>query len=257
MVIIMNFLHDIVLTEIRTPVKVWSQNGFNGAISNRKAFGFALAYYGQRVYFENGVKIVLKHSKALLIPKGASYTFKSHDNGCFPLIDFECENFNCDTITAFDLDNPEKFLKIFEKMKQLSLFKENKLLLYSEFYKMLNLLTPANTVKGNAFDLVIKHIEKNISDSHLSNNELAQIIGYSEVHFRKQFLKVYKITPKQYVLNIRIQKAMQLLTETHSNVSVIAEKCGFSSPYHFCRTFKEKTGMTPTQYAKENTVLLI
>ncbi len=69
---------------------------------------------------------------------------------------------------------------------------------------------------------------------------------------RKLFLKQYKLTPKQYILQMRIQKAKQLLEESPFTVAAISEKCGFSNPYHFSRAFKQRTGLTPTQYAAQN-----
>ena len=49
-----------------------------------------------------------------------------------------------------------------------------------------------------------------------------------------------------------IEKAKQLLIARSCNVEDVAEQCGFSSVYHFCRTFKTRTGMTPTQYSRAN-----
>jgi len=68
------------------------------------------------------------------------------------------------------------------------------------------------------------------------------------------FLLHYDITPKQYILNARIRRAKQLLCDTPLTVTAIAEKCGFSSVYHFCRSFKQHTGQTPTEYAVKNKI---
>ncbi len=46
--------------------------------------------------------------------------------------------------------------------------------------------------------------------------------------------------------------AKQLLTDAFLTVTAVAEACGFCSVYHFCRVFKERAGMTPTQYARHN-----
>ena len=97
---------------------------------------------------------------------------------------------------------------------------------------------------------VIEYIEKNLSDPLLSNAQLAKQVGFSEVYLRKLFLKHYGTTPKQYILDIRLQKAKQLLAETPFSVTAVAEECGFSSVFHFCRAFKQKTGMTPSEFSK-------
>ena len=45
--------------------------------------------------------------------------------------------------------------------------------------------------------------------------------------------------------------------ENEKRKNVSAEKCGFSSVYHFSREFKRKNGITPTQYAQNNKILKI
>jgi len=56
---------------------------------------------------------------------------------------------------------------------------------------------------------------------------------------------------------MRIQKAKSLLTNGTHTITAVSEECGFSSLYHFCRAFKEKTGMTPTEYAKDSKIYQI
>ena len=54
-----------------------------------------------------------------------------------------------------------------------------------------------------------------------------------------------------------LTEAKQLLVDTTLAVTDISSACGFSSLYHFCRYFKNKTGMTPTEYAKQNRIFQI
>jgi AraC family transcriptional regulator, arabinose operon regulatory protein len=54
--------------------------------------------------------------------------------------------------------------------------------------------------------------------------------------------------PKTYLVNKRIERAQQLLEETEQHAGQIAQLLGYKSPHFFCRQFKQKTGMTPTEY---------
>ena len=98
----------------------------------------------------------------------------------------------------------------------------------------------------------IKYIENNYKDYTLSNQTLADVCNISEVYLRKLFIKHLNTTPKQYICDIRLSKAKQLLSEGILKTNAICEQCGFSSLSNFSRFFKEKTGLTPTEYLKEN-----
>ena len=71
---------------------------------------------------------------------------------------------------------------------------------------------------------------------------------------RKLFIHHLNTTPKQYILEQRLQKAKGLLTDTSLTVTAISENCGFSSIYHFSREFKKKNGITPSQYAESHKI---
>ena len=112
-------------------------------------------------------------------------------------------------------------------------------------------------LKGKSPIQSIKYIKNNISNTALSNSLIAQNLGISEVYFRKLFLAKYGTTPKQYILDIRIQKAKQPLRDRKYKITSVSDECGFSSQYHFCRIFKEKTGYTPSDYSKSFKNILI
>lgn len=68
-------------------------------------------------------------------------------------------------------------------------------------------------------------------------------MGYSK--FRKLFKKVCGLSPNQYHLNLRLDKAKDLLTTTNLTVNEIADQTGFDSIFYFSRLFKKKNGLAP------------
>ena len=52
----------------------------------------------------------------------------------------------------------------------------------------------------------------------------------------------------------RSAEAKQLLAENALKIGAVAQQCGFSNSYHFCRLFKEKTALTPTEYRRQNRI---
>lgn len=73
-------------------------------------------------------------------------------------------------------------------------------------------------------------------------------VGYS--HFRRVFKKYTGLSPAQYHLKLRLQKAKELLITTNLSVKQIAYDMGFQSNYYFTRIFTRKMGVPPTGIRK-------
>ena len=156
-----------------------------------------------------------------------------------------------------DICTYRKFIADYQKISEYFLFKERRLKIFSNFYNILDRMGNERFKKQSIILPAINHIKENIANPKLSNDLLAKEIGISEVYFRKLFYKEYNTTPKQYILDTRIQKAKQLLIDGKYKINIISEECGFSSVYHFCRIFKEKIGLTPSEYSKQNRIYRI
>lgn len=248
----MDLFKNMIVTGIEPPMVVHSEKGKKVQIENRRWFGLSLCISGQITYEMNGKFFVSNGQCAVLLPKGGTYTLTGNKEGLFPVINFYSENFACDEITLIPLKNPKTYIRDFEAIQKFYLRGTGQLEIFSIFYKMLNALSSENKTGTSILAPAIQHIENNISDPALSNTALAKTLGISEVYFRKLFFKHYNTSPKQYILDFRIQKAKQMLVDTSFSITVIAGECGFSSLYHFCRAFKQHTGSTPTQYASQN-----
>lgn len=253
----MNILDNIVVTQIQPPIVVHSEKGREFQMADRHSYGLSLCISGQITYTMNEKKYISNQSNAVILPQGGTYTLFGNKEGLFPVINFKSENFNCNEIMVLPLENPQACIQSFKVLRNFFLHNESSFKIYSAFYEFLSNVFSANSPKNAPLDSVIKYIAENIQNPELSNTELSNQIGISEVYFRKLFLSHYKTTPKQYILNFRIRKAQQMLCDTHFTVSAIAEECGFSSLYHFCRAFKQRTGQTPTQYAITNRIYKI
>ncbi len=245
-------LHNILVTHISHLTVVRAQKGRQYQMKNRKYFGLSLCESGQITYYMNGKQYVSTPDTAVLLPKDATYSWLGEKEGIFYVINFQCEDFAPDEIMVFPLRNPQFYLKQFAAIKKSASQDNTVLERFSIFYKILHELSCEGDPSQDRFSPILQYIERNLSDPALSNEMLAQELNISEVYMRKLFLKQFKRTPKQYILDMRMQLAKQLLVESPFTVSAISEKCGFTNPYHFCRTFKQRTGLSPTQYAAKN-----
>lgn len=93
-------------------------------------------------------------------------------------------------------------------------------------------------------------IEKN-KFSNLSLDEYAKLCGMSLASFKRKFTAYYNTSPKQYLLNKRIEQATHLLKTKENRIADIAYDCGFDTITAFNRNFKKITGQTPTEYRSQ------
>ena len=79
---------------------------------------------------------------------------------------------------------------------------------------------------------------------------LAQKVGSSRAGFAKKFRKLVGQTMFDYLTDLRIQHAREMLTDTSLSLYEIAARVGYESDLAFSRTYKKRTGETPTAYRK-------
>ncbi len=78
--------------------------------------------------------------------------------------------------------------------------------------------------------------------------KVAAELNMSYSWFRRLFKEYTGFAPAQYIQELRIQRAKELLTNTNLRTKEIAFECGFENPEYFFTAFKNKTGYTPTKY---------
>ncbi len=86
--------------------------------------------------------------------------------------------------------------------------------------------------------------------SEMSLEELATAAGLSVFHFARVFRQSTGMSPFQYVLKRRIERARELLLEPHARIGDIALECGFCDQAHLTRHFKRITGSTPAAFKR-------
>lgn len=248
---------NLIITEIYKPFTVFSQRGRMQQINCRKWHGLSFCISGQITYTIDGKQYVSHPGNAIWLPMGGTYTLHGDREGQFPVINFHCLGDTPDTIMEFPLDNPQTCIKEFEKLRSLFFFDKTRLKRFSLLYALLGRVLADTTPSQHIIYPATQYLEQHYFDPGITNAVLAQRAGISEVYLRRLFLEQYGTTPKQYLLELRIQRAKQLLVDTSHTVTQVAEECGFSSVYHFCRVFKERTGITPTQFARQNRIFKI
>jgi len=102
-----------------------------------------------------------------------------------------------------------------------------------------------NKNKRNITSLMKRYYLKNFSIK-----DFALLSGRSLSSFHRDFKNVYDITPKQYLLNLKLHHAKESLEDQNLSVSEISSDMGYENTSHFIKAFKNKFGFTPKQSQK-------
>ena len=94
---------------------------------------------------------------------------------------------------------------------------------------------------------VVAYIDARLG-SPISLDDLANVAGVSRFHFHRQFRKSVGVTPREYVLRARIERAKGLLTESDLTVGEVSGAVGFADQSHFSNIFRRLTAMTPRSF---------
>lgn len=95
----------------------------------------------------------------------------------------------------------------------------------------------------------IQYIQKKFSEKILVL-DLALACQITESTFRREFMRVFRMTPLRFILRIRLHEACLRLVAGTESVGSITLNCGFEDQNYFARHFKKSMGVTPTEFRK-------
>lgn len=107
----------------------------------------------------------------------------------------------------------------------------------------------ANGLPQSQLRQVIDYMQANLAQD-LSILDLATLTHMSESHFSRSFKQSVGVTPYQYLMQQRVERAKQLLKQQAISIGDIALDCGFANQTHLTKVFRQMTGMTPKAYQK-------
>jgi len=100
---------------------------------------------------------------------------------------------------------------------------------------------------GPDMDAVLNYIQTNINEN-INVDDLSAVAMLSKSYFCTLFKERYGITPNQYIIRMKIDKAKEIMLYSDMNVSQIADYLGFASLHYFSKLFKKKEGIAPHEY---------
>lgn len=189
----------------------------------------------------------------IFIPKGKKVGFTAEKEIDYFLLEFSgCENFECNEISDFDFPCFDKLKKFvywlcpngtFESIDER--FSEGAALMAFSLCGIDNLCCEKS---GNLYvDKAKKYIDENY-DNDIKIEEIAKKLEIDRKYLRNLFFTQLGMSTKDYLTNLRMKKAMELLEQTTMAVSEVSLKVGYKDALAFSKMFKKHAGVSPTEY---------
>lgn len=225
--------------------------------NNRSYDSISIRLNGMGNFETKNKTFSVKRGDILYLPKNCEYT--QHTSG-ETIISIHFINYTFNTqneIEVMTLESAEYTEEIIQNMY--NIWKEKK---PGHRYKCISLLYELlyyiykgnydqkiiNISNNTSLKIATDYIHSNFRSKNFEVGELADMCSVSETYFRKLFKKIYAVSPKQYILNLKLEYASQLLQSKLYNVNEVSEKSGFADVKYFSRLFKTKFGYTPKVY---------
>lgn len=134
-----------------------------------------------------------------------------------------------------------------EKYEEMTVYKFNEILLY------INRALDNATIKDNDTSTLIKSATLYFNENYnqdINIQSYANSLNMSTCWFIQKFKELTGVTPTQYILNIRLETAQNLLKYSKYNISETALAVGYSNSFYFSRLFTKHVGISPSAYKK-------
>lgn len=238
---------------------------------------------GTATHIIDGMEFTLTKGDVFIIKRGVEHGFANLDNLCLVNVIFDRElvgidNWNTSSLPGymvlFNLEPDYRATHKFESKLQLSLRDLEKTLEYIKeisnelteekpgfevasiglFMTIVTFLSRCySKVKTpNSISLLrlsesINYIEKNYLQD-ITIQILSDIAGMSVRNYQRVFTKTMNLSPKKYIIQLRLKHASELLQKNQFNITEIAYNSGFNDSNYFTRQFKKKFDITPKAY---------
>ena len=282
-----NFCVSDIKSYLRNPdfeLVCWFATTHSGPHCHRNFYELVVISSGCGIHTTNGVSCEVSTGDILLLPPGQSHDYSEYDKlelynlifspqmmGYFlpdltGMIGFQ-RIFSSSSNPRQHFSNirieDEYFHEIFELLKEMSSLRNNtmpgtQMIILSDFIRVVTLISLHSNWSSS--DSKNHHIEKISEFLHTLEKtftepwDLAQMANSCNMgisNFRRIFRQITSVPPLEYLLRLRLARAIIMLESTDKDLEEIAFNCGFGSANYLSRQFRKNYQITPYRYRKE------
>ena len=161
---------------------------------------------------------------------------------------------------AFNISVKEngKLKKLFCKMQKIWIFKEDgyyakTMSLLYEIISELQNVTRNKSISNKQWEKIkpgMEYIQENYYNKDFNIDVLPKLCGISYSYFKRLFIAQYNMPPSQYISQLKMKHACELLLSKKYKITQISDTLGYESAFYFSKVFKKEMGCSPSQYMK-------
>jgi len=110
-------------------------------------------------------------------------------------------------------------------------------------------LTPQASSVWGRLQQVVAYVQRHHAED-IRIAALAEMAHLSLAQFERQFVRMMQITPRDWLVSVRLEAAMRRLETGDDTIATVAQACGFADQSAFARSFRKHVGLTPTAYRR-------
>ena len=243
----MIFNYDLLTFQVLTVEHIRHPNGaFHVKARPFSALSFRLDGKGE--FDIEGKRLVAKAGDMMFLPAGKSYK-----------VEYSCSEFivvhmpNCNYSEAEIIEIKErpvieaKFMRLLEAWRSNHSVNQAK----AYIYEILQILSEKSDISNRAsspeLEECVQYMQEHFFESDMCIDRICRHAYVSRSSLQRYFAQRFDTSPKQYILNLRMEMAVRLLTENEMTIAEVANACGFQDAKYFSRIFRQTYGTSPSQ----------
>ena len=203
-------------------------------------------------YFElqDGKKITVGRGDVLYIPAYTSY--KVEYSSCKSIVIHIMDSSYTESEVIRTVNSAEIELS-FRKIKTLFNDSASHNLIKACIYEMLDKIMKDKemNISGSRFSYVFDYFDNNFSDPAFSVETAGESLHLSQSSLRRAFASHLGLSPVQYLTQLRMKRAVELLMNSELSIKEIALLCGYDDEKYFSRVFKKRYGYAPSCFLRK------
>lgn len=212
---------------------------------------------GSAKFKSGGTEFEVGRGSVLYLPQNKSY-YQETEGETVLAIHFINYSFSSkNKPEVIEVDNYDVIISIIEEMYDE--WKEKKqgyrykcISLFYNLLHQLNIQAQEDTFsavsQNEKLKAAVSYIHSHYRNEQMNVSELASMCAVSDTYFRKLFKEIHGVSPAQYVINLRLEYASQLLMSRLYTILEVSEKSGFNDVKYFSKLFKKHYGVTPREF---------